>query len=127
MAQPNVAVGALSAPSSANMRFSQPSRNVMAQSQGSRQMASPVRSSVNEHAEPAPSASGQQESEEAKGDEKRLSPEERQMIGDKIYHKIYKFEPVLAGKLTGMVLQMSESFIREVLSSDEALHRAVGS
>ncbi|KAM3183289.1 hypothetical protein ACTXT7_010638 [Hymenolepis weldensis] len=104
----------------------QPPHNVMtAHSQGPRTMVSPVRTEqkfpVGEHAAASTSAAG----EAGKGGEgKRLTEAERQAFGDKIYEKIAKDEPSLAGKITGMIIQMDGSFVRKIVQSDAELEQA---
>ncbi|VDO11050.1 unnamed protein product [Rodentolepis nana] len=116
------AQGISAAAASANVRFNQPSRSgISSQSQAQRSIASPVRvdqSAPSEQHEGLSNDSG-------KVSESNLTEAERQSFGDKIYQKIVKDEPVLAGKLTGMIIQMDGAFVRKVVESDSELEQAV--
>uniref|UniRef100_A0A0R3TCI4 PABC domain-containing protein n=2 Tax=Rodentolepis nana TaxID=102285 RepID=A0A0R3TCI4_RODNA len=54
-----------------------------------------------------------------------LTSAERQVYGDIIFNKIAEGEPVLATKITGMILNMKPSFVLNVLLSDSDLKNAV--
>ncbi|VDL63654.1 unnamed protein product [Hymenolepis diminuta] len=129
VAQPN-APGIAAPTTNASVRFNQTSRNTMStQSQGSRTMASPVRveptAAVEQHTT-AGHHEGVAAGDAGKGSEsKRLTEAERQALGDKIYHKILKDDSSLAGKLTGMIIQMDGSFVRKVVDNDAELEQAV--
>ncbi|VUZ57050.1 unnamed protein product [Hymenolepis diminuta] len=59
------------------------------------------------------------------GEGKCLTGVDRQAFGGKIYEKIAKGEPSLAGKRTGMIIQMDGSFVRKVADSSTELEQAV--
>merc|ERR1711948_157565 len=46
---------------------------------------------------------------------------QKQMIGEKIFPAISKFQPELAGKITGMMLEMDNSELMILLESDAQL------
>merc|ERR1712196_13938 len=46
---------------------------------------------------------------------------QKQMIGEKLYPAIAKFQPELAGKVTGMMLEMDNSELLMLLESDQQL------
>merc|ERR550537_624753 len=43
---------------------------------------------------------------------------QKQMIGERLYPQIAKFQPELAGKITGMMLEMDNSELIGLLDSD---------
>mmetsp|Transcript_20687 Transcript_20687/g.50987 ORF Transcript_20687/g.50987 Transcript_20687/m.50987 type:complete len:153 (-) Transcript_20687:215-673(-) len=51
--------------------------------------------------------------------------EQKQMLGEKLYPVIYEKQPQLAGKVTGMLLEMDNSEILHLLESPEALNEKV--
>merc|ERR1719197_2225089 len=50
---------------------------------------------------------------------------QKQMIGEKLYPAISKFQPELAGKITGMMLEMDNSELLILLESDQQLRAKV--
>merc|ERR1719163_1022400 len=46
---------------------------------------------------------------------------QKQMIGEKLFPAISKFQPELAGKITGMMLEMDNSELLMLLESDQQL------
>jgi polyadenylate-binding protein len=50
---------------------------------------------------------------------------QKQMIGEKLYPAIAKFQPELAGKITGMMLEMDNSELLLLLESDQQLKHKV--
>merc|ERR1719238_2451093 len=50
---------------------------------------------------------------------------QKQMIGEKLYPAIAKFQPELAGKVTGMMLEMDNSELLMLLESDQQLKTKV--
>merc|ERR1712187_1037709 len=46
---------------------------------------------------------------------------QKQMIGEKLFPAISKFQPELAGKITGMMLEMDNSELLMLLESDNQL------
>merc|ERR1719350_2587831 len=46
---------------------------------------------------------------------------QKQMLGEKLYPLISKFQPELAGKITGMMLEMDNSELLMLLESDQQL------
>ncbi|KAH0378235.1 hypothetical protein KCU92_g8805, partial [Aureobasidium melanogenum] len=53
------------------------------------------------------------------------SENQRQMLGVVLYPKIEKLQPQLAGKLTGMILEMDNFDILHLIANDVALHNKV--
>ncbi|KAM3183288.1 hypothetical protein ACTXT7_010637 [Hymenolepis weldensis] len=134
--QPHVQQELSAAAADDNARLSRtPSRNTMtAQLQEALTMASPVRveqtaTAAAAHTAASTSAAQHEDcaiGEAGKGGEgKCLTEAERQAFGDKIYEKIAKDEPSLAGKLTGMIIQMDGSSVRKVVDSETELEQAV--
>merc|ERR1719238_984589 len=50
---------------------------------------------------------------------------QKQMIGEKLYPAIAKFQPELAGKITGMMLEMDNSELLLLLESDQQMKNKV--
>merc|ERR1719503_248102 len=50
---------------------------------------------------------------------------QKQMIGEKLYPAIAKFQPAEAGKITGMMLEMDNSELLMLLESDSQLRSKV--
>merc|ERR1712186_290189 len=50
---------------------------------------------------------------------------QKQMIGEKLYPAIAKFQPELAGKITGMMLEMDNSELLILLESEQQLRNKV--
>merc|ERR1719281_2213702 len=50
---------------------------------------------------------------------------QKQMIGEKLYPAISKFQPQLAGKITAMMLEMDNSELLMLLESDQQLKTKV--
>jgi polyadenylate-binding protein len=51
-----------------------------------------------------------------------VSPmEQKQLLGEVIYMKIVSTQPELAGKITGMLLEMDNSELLALLESDKAM------
>merc|ERR1719445_1052226 len=55
------------------------------------------------------------------------APEEqkKQMIGEHIFPLIKKVKPQLAGKITGMLLEMDNGELLHLIESEEALHEKI--
>ncbi|VDL26462.1 unnamed protein product [Hymenolepis diminuta] len=127
MVLPNEQQDVSAAATGTNVQSSRQPHNMMTvNSQGPRTMASPVRAEqtlpAGEHAAASISAVG---GAGEGGEGKCLNETERQSFGDKIYEKIAKGEPSLAGKLTGMIIQMDGSFVRKIAHSDAELEQAI--
>lgn len=121
MAQPNIQ-GMNNAAAGGTARFNQPNRNAMSNQQGSRTLASP------NVAEPMASAEhneGAAAGDAGKSGSKRIIEPKKQELGDKLYEKIHKLEPALAGKLTGMIIMMEEPFVRKCVDNEADLKKAV--
>merc|ERR1740117_853549 len=52
-------------------------------------------------------------------------PVQKQMIGEKLYPAIAKYKPEMAGKITGMMLEMDNSELLMLLESDSQLKTKV--
>merc|ERR1712014_105934 len=50
---------------------------------------------------------------------------QKQMLGEKLYPQIAKMQPELAGKITGMMLEMDNSELLSLLDSQAALKEKV--
>merc|ERR1711964_17369 len=50
---------------------------------------------------------------------------QKQMLGEKLYPAISKHQPELAGKITGMILEMDNSELLILLESEEQLRNKV--
>merc|ERR1719421_875411 len=50
---------------------------------------------------------------------------QKQMIGEKLYPAIAKYQPELAGKVTGMMLEMDNSELLMLLESETQMKRKV--
>merc|ERR1719500_1342440 len=46
---------------------------------------------------------------------------QKQMLGEKLFPRISRFQPELAGKITGMMLEMDNSELLMLLESDQQL------
>merc|ERR1719261_497412 len=51
---------------------------------------------------------------------------QKQMLGEKLYPKIAAMQPEMAGKITGMMLEMDNSELLILLESDAQLKNKVG-
>jgi len=51
--------------------------------------------------------------------------QQKQMLGEALYPKIYETQPDLAGKITGMLLEMDNLELVSLLSNQEALNAKV--
>ncbi|NP_001082094.1 embryonic polyadenylate-binding protein A isoform X1 [Xenopus laevis] len=51
--------------------------------------------------------------------------EQKQMLGERIYPVIHEMHPTLAGKITGMLLEIDNSELLHMLESPESLHSKV--
>ena len=49
------------------------------------------------------------------------SQEKKKEIGNKLYSKIVNLEPILAGKITGMLLELENKYLLQLLNNDQAL------
>eukprot|EP00931_Biecheleriopsis_adriatica_P101034 TRINITY_DN7625_c0_g1_i2.p1 TRINITY_DN7625_c0_g1~~TRINITY_DN7625_c0_g1_i2.p1 ORF type:complete len:580 (-),score=163.38 TRINITY_DN7625_c0_g1_i2:106-1845(-) len=49
----------------------------------------------------------------------------KQAIGERLYPKVHKLQPQQAGKLTGMILEMSEKDLQRLLDDDSLLEKKV--
>merc|ERR1719277_2791280 len=52
-------------------------------------------------------------------------PVQKQMIGEKLYPQISKYQPELAGKITGMMLEMDNSELLILLESEAQMRAKV--
>merc|ERR1712127_1007637 len=50
---------------------------------------------------------------------------QKQMLGEKLFPKISKYQPELAGKITGMMLEMDNSELLILLESEQQLRNKV--
>ena len=50
---------------------------------------------------------------------------QKQMIGEKLYPAIMKYQPELAGKITGMMLEMDNTELLTLLDSEQQLKNKV--
>ena len=55
----------------------------------------------------------------------QLEGDEKDIFGEKLYTKIEQVEPELAGKITGMLLEMDRSDIMILLESPTALNAKI--
>jgi polyadenylate-binding protein len=53
------------------------------------------------------------------------APLQKQMIGEKLFPAISRYQPELAGKITGMMLEMDNSELLMLLESEQALRGKV--
>lgn len=51
--------------------------------------------------------------------------EQKQMLGEALYPKIHATQPDLAGKITGMLLEMDSSELLYLLENDDALEAKI--
>ncbi|TIA51317.1 Polyadenylate-binding protein/Hyperplastic disc protein [Aureobasidium pullulans] len=51
--------------------------------------------------------------------------QQKQMLGDVLYHKIRKQQPELAPKITGMLLEMDNAYILDLIADDVALYNKI--
>ena len=51
--------------------------------------------------------------------------QQKQMLGEALYPKIHEQQPELAGKITGMLLEMDNSELVNLISDDNALRAKV--
>ncbi|XP_062303866.1 polyadenylate-binding protein 1A-like [Osmerus eperlanus] len=51
--------------------------------------------------------------------------DQKQMLGERLYHLIQDMQPSLVGKVTGMLLELDNVEILHLLESPEALHAKV--
>ena len=54
-----------------------------------------------------------------------LPHDQKQMLGERLYHLIQDIQPSLVGKVTGMLLELNKADILHLLESPEALHAKV--
>jgi len=52
-------------------------------------------------------------------------PQQKQMLGEALYPKIHEQQPELAGKITGMLLEMDNAELINLTTDDEALRAKV--
>ena len=52
--------------------------------------------------------------------------EQKQMIGERLFPKVQKFQPVMAGKITGMLLEIDNTELLHMLDNHELLKAKVG-
>ncbi|THX66980.1 Polyadenylate-binding protein/Hyperplastic disc protein [Aureobasidium pullulans] len=51
--------------------------------------------------------------------------QQKQMLGEVLYHKIRKQQPELAPKITGMLLEMDNAYILDLIADDVALYNKI--
>ncbi|THW57011.1 Polyadenylate-binding protein/Hyperplastic disc protein [Aureobasidium pullulans] len=51
--------------------------------------------------------------------------QQKQMLGEVLYHKIRKQQPELAPKITGMLLEMDNTYILDLIADDVALYNKI--
>mmetsp|Transcript_54625 Transcript_54625/g.123480 ORF Transcript_54625/g.123480 Transcript_54625/m.123480 type:complete len:107 (+) Transcript_54625:2-322(+) len=49
----------------------------------------------------------------------------KKMLGEKLFAQVFRYEPQMAGKITGMLLEMDDSELLSLLDSEATLHAKV--
>jgi len=74
---------------------------------------------------PAPPSANQEPSLTAAELSKHPVPVQKQMIGERLYRSVQKYQPALAAKLTGMMLEMENAELLMLLESEARLKRQI--